>query len=236
MTAYDLADAYRSARSRISGLINDAGVDAVADLTVPATPAWTVHLLIAHLRGIVGDVAEGNLEGAPGDEWTAKQVERWRGVPLADLLDEWDRGSAPVEDVLRSGTAGVFTAPLLMDVHAHEQDLRGVLGVPGERTGPFYAWAVEILAGRIPERVSKAGLAPMALNTPIGHFGPDDAPVVLTTSEWEYTRVAFGRRSAAQVAEMRWTFDGEPIASPSAVAAYLPLLSRFGLAATPLVE
>jgi hypothetical protein len=236
MTAYDLADAYRSARSRIAGLINAAGVDAVADLTVSATPAWTVHLLIAHLRGIVGDVADGNLEGAPGDEWTAKQVERWRGVPLAALLEEWDRGSAPVEDLLRSGTAGVFTAPLLMDVHAHEQDLRGLLGVPGERTGPFYAWAVEILAGRIPDRVSKAGLAPMALDTPIGRYGPDNAPVVLAVSEWEYTRVAFGRRSAEQVAAMRWTIDGQPIDSPPDVAAYLPLLSRFGLASSALVE
>ena len=232
----ELADAYRSARVRIIDLINDAGVDAVAERTVPATPLWTVHQLVAHLRGEVADVVAGNLEGAPGDEWTAKQVQRWQGVPLAALLDEWELGSVQVEDLLRSGAAGPFTVPLVMDIHAHEQDVRGLLGVPGERTGAFYAWALEILGARIPDRVSKAGLAPMALDTPIGRFGPDNAPVVLTIDGWEYTRVAFGRRSAAQVTALDWSVDGHPIGSPSAVEAYAPLLSRFGLSATPLAE
>ena len=223
------ADLYEGARQRITALVNEAGVDAVARRIVPATPKWTVHHLIAHLRGEVADVADNNLDGAPSDEWTAKQVARWADVPLPVLLYEWEHDSKYVEALLRSGTGGPFSVPLVMDAHAHEQDLRGLLGRPGERTGAFYEWAVPILAGRIADRVAKAGLAALALVTPLGRFGDDAAPVTLTISEWEYTRVAFGRRSLSQVCELDWRGTDD-------ASAYAPLLSRFGLAASPLLE
>ena len=233
---FDLAGAYASARSRISRLVATAGIDVVASRVVAATPLWDVHRVIAHLRGVLADVAAGNLEGAPGDEWTAAQIGRWGDVPLPELFEQWAAESRQVEVLLRAGTAGPFTVPLVMDAHAHEQDLRGALGVPGERTGPFYAWAIGILAGRIPDRVAKVGLAPMALVTPIGRFGADDAPLTLTVGEWEYTRVAFGRRSLAQVTALQWAVNGEPVADSAAVAPYAPLLSRFGLATVDLTE
>ena len=233
---FDLAGAYASARSRISGLVSAAGVDAVANRVVPATPAWTVPLLIAHLRGVLADVAAGNLEGSPGEAWTAAQIKRWGDVPLPELFEQWAAESREVEVLLRAGTAGPFSVPLVMDAHAHEQDLRGALGMSGERTGSFYAWAIDILAGRIPDRVAKAGLAPMALVTPIGRFGADDAPVTLTVDEWEYTRVAFGRRSVAQVTALQWAVNGVPVVDSAVVAPYAPLLSRFGLATVDLTE
>jgi len=223
------ADLYAGARQRIISLVNEVGVEAVARRIVPATPKWTVHHLLAHLRGEIADVADNNLEGAPGDEWTAKQVARWADTPIPVLLHEWDHDSKYVEALLRSGTAGPFSVPLVMDIHAHEQDLRGLLGTPGERTGAFYEWAVPILGGRIADRVAKAGLAPMAIITPVGRFGADDATVTLTISEWEYTRVAFGRRSLSQVCTLQWGGVDDP-------SAYAPLLSRFGLSATPLLE
>lgn len=229
----ELGEAYAAARQRIIDLVRAAGVDAVANRIVPATPAWTVHHLIAHLRGEVVDMMDNNLEGAPGDEWTAKQVARFASTPIEVLFHEWDHDSKFIEALLRAGTAGVFSAPCIMDIHAHEQDLRGLFGLPGERTGAFYEWAVPILAGRIADRVAKAGLAPMALVTPLGRFGSDDAQVTLTVSEWEYTRVAFGRRSVAQICRMDWrNTDGTPVdATP-----YAPLLMRFSPATIDLVE
>lgn len=233
---FDLAGAYASARSRISGLVSTAGIDAVANRIVPATPAWTVHQLVAHLRGEVVDMMDNNLDGAPGDEWTARQVARFASTPIEVLLREWTHDSQFIEASLRAGTAGVFAIPCVMDIHAHEQDLRALFGMPGERTGPFYEWAVPLLGGRIADRVAKAGLAPMALVTPIGWFGAHDAPVTLTVGEWEYTRVAFGRRSLAQVTALQWAVNGVPVADSAVVAPYAPLLSRFGLATADLFE
>jgi len=230
---YELGDAYAAARQRIIDLVRAAGVDAVANRIVPATPAWTVHHLIAHLRGEVVDMMDNNLEGAPGDEWTAKQVARFASTPIEVLFHEWSHDSKFIEALLRAGTAGVFSVPCIMDIHAHEQDLRGLFGMPGERAGAFYEWAVPILGDRIAGRVAKAGLAPMALVTPLGRFGDDDAPVTLTVSEWEYTRIAFGRRSVAQICGMDWRrTDGTPVDA----APYAPLLMRFTPATVDLIE
>lgn len=230
---YDLALAYASARGRIIDLVRAAGVDAAANRIVPATPAWTVHHLMAHLRGEVVDMMDNNLEGAPGDEWTAKQVARFGSTPIEVLFHEWTHDSKFVEALLRAGTAGAFTVPCIMDIHVHEQDLRALFDMPGERSGSFYEWAVPLLGGRIGDRVAKAGLEPMAIITPLGRFGADDAAVTLTVGEWEYTRVAFGRRSLEQVVALDWRrADGVPVNA----AAYAPLLCRFSLAAVPLAE
>lgn len=230
---FELADGYAAARQRIIDLVRAAGVDAVANRIVPATPAWTVHHLIAHLRGEVVDMMDNNLEGAPGDEWTAKQVARFASTPIEVLFHEWAHDSKFIEALLRAGTAGPFAIPCVMDIHAHEQDLRGLFGMPGERSGAFYDWAVPLLGGRIADRVAKAGLAPMALVTPLGTFGADGAAVTLHVSDWEYTRIAFGRRSVAQICRLDWRNT-----SGSAVdaAPYAPLLMRFSPASIDLVE
>lgn len=210
-----------------------ASIDAVANRIVPATPAWTVHQLLAHLRGEVVDIMDNNLEGAPGDEWTARQVARFASTPIPVLLHEWAHDSTFVEALLRAGTAGPFSNPCVMDIHAHEQDLRGLFGMPGERTGAFYEWAVPLLGGRIAERVAKNGLAPMALVTPLGRFGPDDAAVTLHVDGWEYTRIAFGRRSVAQICRLDWRSADGTTVDP---ALYARLLMRFSPATVDLVE
>jgi hypothetical protein len=69
----------------------------------------------------------------------------------------------------------------------------------------------------------------MALVTSSGRFGESNAPVTLTISEWEYTRVAFGRRSVSQVVAMDWSGTKDP-------TPYAPLLSRFGLATADLTD
>ena len=57
--------------------------DVDPDLVVPATPQWTVHDVVAHLSGISEDATSGNMAGAPGDAWTAAQVERGAGRSIA---------------------------------------------------------------------------------------------------------------------------------------------------------
>ena len=78
----DLGVLYGAARRRISALVAAPGLDDGA--VVPATPEWTVHDVIAHLSGIAVDGTTGNMEGAPGDAWTAAQVARNVGRPIAD--------------------------------------------------------------------------------------------------------------------------------------------------------
>ena len=94
----DLGATYRAARLRVAALANDE----LADRPVPATPAWDVHDVVAHLAGVMHDVAAGNMEGAATEPWTAAQVERGRGKTVAGILDEWAAGAAGFEDFLSS--------------------------------------------------------------------------------------------------------------------------------------
>ncbi|MEP7111723.1 MAG: maleylpyruvate isomerase N-terminal domain-containing protein [Ilumatobacteraceae bacterium] len=82
--AIDLGAIYRASRLRVADLADDS----VADQPVPATPAWNVHDVVAHLAGVLGDVAAGNLDGAATDPWTAAQVDRGRDKPLSRVVAE----------------------------------------------------------------------------------------------------------------------------------------------------
>ncbi len=84
----DLGELYRGARSRISELVSGHGVDPT--LQVPATPEWTVHSVVAHVSGIAADASSGNMEGAPGEAWTAAQVARGAGRTIAEMVEEWE--------------------------------------------------------------------------------------------------------------------------------------------------
>ncbi len=84
----DLGQFYREARERITSVVS--ALDPSEHwISVPGTPDWTIHDVVAHLRGIVEDAATGNMEGAPGDVWTAAQVVRGADVDTWDLLGLW---------------------------------------------------------------------------------------------------------------------------------------------------
>lgn len=228
MSELALGAAYRECRERIAALVRDAGGEAAADRPVPATPAWNVHDVVAHLRGIVDDARNGNMAGAPGEAWTAAQVERGRATGVELLLEEWADDSPAIEGVLDSPAGAQLTA-LLMDVHTHEQDLRGALDRPGERSGAFYAWATPKLAAGFRARAMGAELPSVRVVLDSATLGDDDDPVELRISDWEMFRVVLGRRSPGQISRLAWTGADDP-------AAYVAPLVVFGPAAHDVVE
>lgn len=228
MTGYALGPAYRGARERITTLVREAGGEAASRRPVPATPIWTVHDVVAHLRGVVEDALKGNMAGAPGEAWTASQVERGQKVSIEVLLEDWADESPMIEDVL-DGPAGAQLFALLMDVHTHEQDLRGALIRPGERSGPFYEWAVPRLAAGFRARALGAGLPEVRVVLDSATLGDVDDPVELRVSDWEMFRLVLGRRSPAQITNLRWSGTDDP-------GAYIAPMLVFGPAVHDLVE
>jgi hypothetical protein len=102
---------------------------------VPATPAWTVHDVVAHLTGVAADLMEGRLDGLATDEWTNAQVARSRNLSVVQLLDLWDEQGAAVDAVADSfGAAG---GQLLADAASHEHAGEKLLGVDELRA---YEW------------------------------------------------------------------------------------------------
>jgi uncharacterized protein (TIGR03083 family) len=185
----DLGTAYRAARLRVADLVSDS----VADRQVPATPAWNMHDVVAHLAGVMNDVVAGNMQGAATEPWTAAQVERGRGKPIAKVIDEW-AGAAPGFETFLSSPGGSKAGSAVVDVHAHETDLRSALGLDSALPDDVVAWAAERLREGFDGQVVAAGLD----------------PVTIDASDFELFRARLGRRTREQVSAFGWSADPAP--------------------------
>jgi uncharacterized protein (TIGR03083 family) len=189
----DLGKAYGAARQRICALVSDD----VAGVAVPATPEWNVHDVVAHVVGVAEDAATGNMAGAPGDEWTAAQVERGTSKTLTEMLAQWDLHGPIVESFL-SSPAGESAAAALFDIHTHEADLRNALGLPAEMPAEMITWLGAAMRDGLAAAVAEAGLR----------------PVDVGASDFELFRARLGRRTVDEVCAYPWSADPAPYLDP----------------------
>jgi uncharacterized protein (TIGR03083 family) len=185
----DLGEIYRATRLRVSDIVDDS----VADLPVPATPAWTTHDVVAHLAGVVDDVAAGNLDGVATERWTAAQVARGSDKGITQLLDEW-AGSASGFEAFLSSPAGTNASAAVMDVSCHETDLRTALGLPPALTDEMLAWAAAGMREAFDSQVAAAGLP----------------AVKVDVADFEMFRGRLGRRTRNEVSAFGWSCDPTP--------------------------
>ena len=145
---------------------------------VPASPAWQVRDVLAHLAGVSSDVATGRMEGAASAEWTARQVAERLALPVAELTAEL----ASHQDAVAAFVADERRAATVWDITVHHADLREALDLEPP---------AEALWRPVLEAVSPFTLEP--------------AGVALESAEragvraYEVFRAAFSRRSRAQV-------------------------------------
>jgi uncharacterized protein (TIGR03083 family) len=184
----DLSSWYRSARQRVGDLATADGLD--PDLRVPATPAWSVSNVVAHLAGIASDATSGNMAGAPSDEWTAAHIARGAGKSVAELVAEWSE-TGPMFEGFLATPAGMNAAAAVMDVHCHEADLRHALGLALDVPGDFLEWAGASMRDRFHSQVDEAGLA----------------AIDVQLSDVEWFRGRLGRRTEAEVRAYPWSSD-----------------------------
>lgn len=196
-----LSTLYREGRLRLSAFVLARSDE--AGTAVPATPPWTVHDAVAHLTGVAEDLLAGAVpRSGPTPEWTAGHVDRFQDVPLEDVVGRWAEVSPEVEEFLDRRPVW----PVVLDVGAHELDVRAALGDRGARdTDLVTAGAGALLRGlRVPR--------PLVVRTEhaevtVGPDGSGEEPVVLRTTTFEAFRWRLGRRSRAQLAAMDWTGD-----------------------------
>jgi hypothetical protein len=214
-----------------------ASAGATRDVVVPACEPWTVHDLVSHLAGVCADVLAGNLDGVATEPWTQAQVARGRERAIAAVIDEWT-GLAPKFAELVDAFPGWYGHQAVADITVHEHDVRGALGLPGDRhSGAVVVTADFLISTRAHPTASASGLGPLAVETDthrwtIGSTHPrDDDPasamdsimlsgaapcvdveprVSVRLSTFELVRALSGRRSAAQIRQYEWDVDPEP--------------------------
>lgn len=117
------------------GALYHANIDAVTALAagadqaelstrVPATPAWTVREVLAHLAGSPADALSGRMDGAPGDAWTARHVRERAQRSTDELVVEIRSYADPVLATL----AGNDRPALVWNLAVHHADLHEALG------------------------------------------------------------------------------------------------------------
>ena len=217
------AELYAEAQERIVHLVRDL-TDEQTGRTVPGTPQWTVHDLIAHLTGTPSDIVSGRLTSIPSPDDTARQVAERKDATIADMLEEWAGNTPPILELAR---AGVIPAPLAIDAVTHEQDLRGALHAAHLDDDAALRFAVTGYTFGLSRRIKAAGLPALRLRDPARGFdataGDGEPAATVRASEFELFRALAGRRSRAQVERFDWTGDPTP---------YLDVLCVFG----PLAE
>ena len=123
-----LSQLYGDSRARLLALVSGLDEKGLA-APVPACPGWRVRDVVAHLTAVGEDVLEGRLTGPPTDEQSAAQVARFVGRPFPEVLARWDE----LAPRFASAIDGFEVWPAVLDVAAHEQDVRGALGGRGAR-------------------------------------------------------------------------------------------------------
>jgi uncharacterized protein (TIGR03083 family) len=227
----DAGVAYRLVYGRVDALIR--GRAEVAELTVPACPAWTIRQTVAHLAGVAQDIVSLNMEKKGADSWTQTQVDRLGGHTIDELLDLWAQMIDPV-------TAALALAPqasacqLVFDTLTHEHDIRGALSEPGSRTGDLaFEVALGFLTTMGDQFTRHAGLPALRLITPtIGSVQLGDphttrGQVALDISDFEALRTLGGRRSIRQLLALPW--HGDPTHLLPAFTRLLPAFTNDGI-------
>lgn len=222
--ASDIATRYRFAQEAFTALARTLP-DAAWSAPVPCTPEWTVRDVLSHVAGITDDALAGRMEGAPGEAWTAAQIERNRALSVDELLERW--AAQTPEFALMIDRIGEARPPF--DCHTHEHDVRHAIGRPGNRDSVV----VEAMALDL---ASIAG-CPVPLDVVVrgrtirsGPTGGAAAVVLPWISSFELFRSRPGRRSRRQMRAWDWVGDDADI------EAVLDVWSFFGPTPVDIVE
>lgn len=168
---------------------------------MPCTPEWTVRDALSHVAGIPDDALAGRMDGAPGEAWTAAQIERNRSLSVDELLDRWEAQTPQFAAVIEQ--LGEGRPPF--DCHTHEHDVRQALGRPGDRDSALIAAMAGDLA-LIAD--SPVAFTVELVDGRVIHSGPTEsagAVVLAGITAFDVFRSRPGRRSRAQVRGWDWS-------------------------------
>jgi hypothetical protein len=205
---------------------------------------------VAHVTGVAADVelgtvpAELDLVGALDDpalaaireEMTARQVASRGALSLEAILAEWRGHLGALLAMIRGERPFPREVPfadaiLVTDLAVHTQDVRGALGVPGDRDSAGMGVALASYGAIVGVRSRMRGLPALRLRYGgkeriLGEDGGEPG-ASLSADRFQICRALSGRRSRAQILQMDWSGDPGP---------YVGLIPAYGPREDDVVE
>jgi uncharacterized protein (TIGR03083 family) len=203
----DCGALYRAERRELLDLLRPLPAAALQTV-VPATPAWSVHDVVAHLTGITADLNALRFDVATPEDWTARQVAERRGSSLADLEDEWEREAPRFEEGLEQ-LGYELGSHYVGDLLQHSQDVREALGRDRIDDDLALAVALDFYVDHFSQALTAAGLGSVVVRVGDEGWTAGSGAVVATVDADRFglLRAFGGRRRDAEVRALRWTGD-----------------------------
>lgn len=151
---------YEDVRRRFADVVRALPDDALGT-RVPATPAWAVRDVVAHLVGLAADLNAQRFptdDDPTGDAWGAAQVATRRARPLDDVLAEWDV-EGPVFDAGLRLFGRETECHFVGDLVTHVLDVADALAVPIDVGDVAIGMALEHYTAFVRERLEATGTA-----------------------------------------------------------------------------
>ena len=233
----DLAAAYTETYEHILPILRELTPEQL-EQKVPFSPEWSVKDVAAHMASeasVVSDqLPEGlfYMEDARRGEreaviraWNADQLERRRQLSLDQILNEWATNVPMILEAVRGDRPFASPYPgqeyvLVVDLAMHTQDIRNLVGRPGDRDSAGVGFALPSFGFVLGQRISEVGLP--ALELRYGDksrvLGDGEPGASITADRYELVRALANRRSTAQIRAYEWTGDPEP---------YLPIIPAY---------
>lgn len=238
----DFAAAYSETRDRLLELVRTLSDDELAT-TVPACPAWTIKDLVAHLCHVAESYTTGNIPQATGsaeevvsgwsdeerfrarDAWTSSGVDARRDRTLDEIIAEWNGHAKVLCEMISGARPWPDNVPGFIaqygavgDISAHDNDVRGALGLPADREGEARDISYEAQVFLLQARANDADVPAVRFVTERAEHvvGKGDVTATIDVDWFEFLRALGGRRSADQIREMFGNVNAKP---------YLPIIS-----------
>lgn len=219
--AADCGALYRDERRKLISLAQTLADDTLRTV-VRATPAWSVHDVIAHVVAIAADLNALRFPGAGGaDAWTAAQVADRRHRTIDQLGAEWDHEGPTFEKGLDL-LGYEFGSHYLGDLLQHVADINHTLGLDRVLDDDALVVALDFYLDTTHEALTAGGVGAIAVVCGNERWILGQEPVVatLTADRYDVFRCLGGRRGAIQIRAMTWSGQ---------IDAVLPYLSAYPL-------
>jgi uncharacterized protein (TIGR03083 family) len=180
--------------------------------TVPATPAWTVRDVLAHLVGITADLNAQRFGDGSGDDWTAAQIDARRSLSIEEVAAEWDHEAPQFETGLRLFGYGLG-AHYLGDLLQHVSDVRSALGESPVRDDEELAVGLDFYLESFEDTLDAVAIGSVELRCGEERWrlGPGEIIASAAPTRFELFRALGGRRTLNEIRRLAWTGDSEAV-------------------------
>lgn len=206
----DCGELYDLTKVAMSTLVGGVDPPSLATL-VPATPAWAVRDVLAHVVGITADMNHRRF-GLRAEAWTARQVDERRDSDPATMIAEWDREAPAFEDGLRL-FGYEMGSHYVADLHAHLQDVRSALDLGRADDDTTVRVALDFYLGSLDGTLREANASAVELvaGGEAHVVGDGEVGATVRADAFELLRVLSARRSRAQIRALDWTGDVDAV-------------------------